>query len=419
MVSVYLFGILFIGLFVSVPIGVSIAVGATVAVLASPGLEIDTVARVLVTSLDSFPLLAIPFFILAGEIMGRGGLSERLFRFANSIVGSLTGGFAVATIITCMFFAAISGSGPATVAAVGGVMIPELVRRGYDRSFATAIVASAGALGVVIPPSVPMIVYGVASGASVGDLFIHGIIPGAFIAVMLSLVAYGYARRAGYKGEGKFSYRNVCVSFWDAKWALSVPVIILGGIYGGFFTPTEAAAVAVFVGLIISRVAYNGLNFRELWETLTAAAGSTAVIMIIVAAASVLGRVMTLEQIPTQVTEAMLSITGSTVMFLLLVNLMLLVMGTFLDAVSALIIVTPILFPAAIAYGVDPVHFGIIMVVNLAIGFITPPLGVNLFVGSQVSGLKVETIARAVLPYLGAMLVSLAVITYLPRLLWL
>ena len=251
MTAAVLFGSFALFLLSTVPIGIALGLATLVTIMFSGAIPVESIVKELVVSLDSFPLLAVPFFILAGDIMGKGGISDRLFKVANSFVGNKTGGYAIATIITCMFFAAISGSGPATVAAVGGIMIPAMVRQGYDKKFATAVVASSGALGVIIPPSIPMVIFGVAGNVSIGDLFIAGIIPGILIGMMLMVYAYFYSKKMGYTGtDEKTSLTVILKSIWEAKWALLIPIIILGGIYGGIFTPTEAAVVAVVYGLI-------------------------------------------------------------------------------------------------------------------------------------------------------------------------
>jgi len=375
----------------------------------------------LVTSVDSFPLMAVPFFILAGEIMGKGGISERLFNFANALVGNKTGGFAMATIVTCMFFAAISGSGPATVAAIGGIMIPAMVKQGYDKKFATATVAAAGSIGVIIPPSIPMVIYGVVGGASIGDMFIAGIIPGLLVGLSLMVWAYVYSKKNNYRGsDQKTTLANIWKTFWEAKWALVIPVIILGGIYGGIFTPTEAAVIAVVYGIIAGLLLYRELALKDLPKLLADAALTTATVLIIVGSATAFGRLLTIEQIPTQVANFLLSISDSEIVIILLITVLLLLVGCFMDTLAAIIILTPILLPIAVNIGFDPIHFGIIMVVNLAIGFITPPLGVNLFVGSGISGLSIEQLSKAIIPYFFAMVFSLLMITFIPELsLWL
>ena len=412
-----LFGSFALLLFLTVPIGIAIGLSTLVTIIYTGSLPVEFLAKELITAVDSFPLMAVPFFILAGEIMGKGGISERLFNVANALVGNRTGGFAIATIITCMFFAAISGSGPATVAAIGGIMIPAMIRQGYDRKFATAVVASAGSIGVIIPPSIPMVIYGVTGSVSIGDLFIAGIIPGVLVGLSMITWAYIYSKKNGYKGLGEpTSVKKIGKSFWDAKWALLIPVIILGGIYGGYFTPTEAAVIAVVYGLFAAMILYRELKIRDLPKVIIDAALTTATVLIIVGTANAFGRLLTIEQIPGQIAEGLLSISTNTIVIILLITVLLLIVGMFMDTLAAIIILTPILLPVAIQIGYDPVHFGIIMVVNLAIGFFTPPVGVNLFVASGISGVSIESLSRAVMPFLIAMLITLVIIIFVPPL---
>ncbi|MGO4886731.1 TRAP transporter large permease [Anaerobacillus sp. MEB173] len=417
MTAAVLFGSFALLLLLSVPIGIALGVATLVTIVYSGSLPLEFLSQGLVTSIDSFPLMAVPFFILAGEIMGKGGISDRLFRVANSIVGNKTGGFAIATILTCMFFAAISGSGPATVAAIGGIMIPAMVRQGYDKKFATAVVCAAGSLGVIIPPSIPMVIYGVVGSVSIGNLFIAGILPGIIVALGLIVWTYIYSRRKGYHGtDEKTSIKKILTASWDAKWALLVPIIILGGIYGGVFTPTEAAVVAVVYGLVAGMVLYRELKIVDLPKVFVDSALTTATVLIIVGTATAFGRLLTVEQIPLQVTNAMMSISENPLIIILLITVLLLIVGCFMDTLAAIIILTPILLPIAVNIGYDPIHFGIIMVVNLAIGFITPPLGVNLFVGSGISGLSIESLSKAIMPFFVAMLITLLFIVFIPQL---
>lgn len=416
MTVLVLFGSFALFLLLSVPIGISIGLSALVTILVAGTIPIEFLIKELITSIDSFPLMAVPFFILAGEIMGRGGISDRLFRVANAMVGNKTGGFAIATIITCMFFAAISGSGPATVAAIGAIMIPAMVRQGYDKKFATVTVAAAGSLGVIIPPSIPMVIYGVVGSVSIGNLFIAGIVPGIMVGLSLMVWAYIYSRKMGYKGsDEKTSLKKILQESWEAKWALIIPIIILGGIYGGIFTPTEAAVIAVVYGLIAGLFLYKELKFKDLPKALIDAGTTTATILIIVGTATAFGRFLTIEQVPSQVAMYMLGISDNPIVIILLINVLLLIVGTFMDTLAAIIILTPILLPIGYMLGIDPIHFGIIMIVNLAIGFITPPLGVNLFVGSGISGISIERLSKAIIPYFIAMLFSLFIITYVPQ----
>ncbi len=404
-------------LLLSVPIGISIGLSTLVTIALIDILPVSFLAKEFVTSVDSFPLMAVPFFILAGEIMGKGGISHRLVNVATSIVGNKTGGLAIAGIITSLFFAAISGSGPATVAAVGGMMIPAMVDHGYDKRFATAVIASAGALGVIIPPSIPMVIYGVIGSASIGDLFISGVIPGVLVAFGLMVWSYIYAKKMGYTGtDEKMSIKKIGESLYDAKWALLIPIIILGGIYGGIFTPTEAAVVAVVYSFMAGIFLYREIKLQDLPRLFADGALTTATILIIVGAATAFGRLLTIEEIPTQVADIMLSITDERIILVFLIITLLLIVGCFMDTLAAIIILTPILLPIAINLNFDPIHFGIIMVTSLAIGFITPPLGVNLFVSSGISGLSISVLSRAIVPFFIAMVITLLIITFIPQL---
>ncbi|MFC7062162.1 TRAP transporter large permease [Halobacillus seohaensis] len=421
MTTAVLFGSFALLLLLSVPIGIALGISTLATIFYSGTIPIPFLMKELVTAVDSFPLMAVPFFILAGEIMGKGGISERLFNFANALVGNKTGGFAMATIVTCMFFAAISGSGPATVAAIGGIMIPAMVRQGYDKKFATATVAAAGSIGVIIPPSIPMVIYGVVGGASIGDMFIAGIIPGLIVGLALMTWAYVYSKKHGYRGtDRKTSLSYIWETLWEAKWALVIPIIILGGIYGGIFTPTEAAVIAVVYGIIAGLFLYRELKIKDLPKLLADSSLTTATVLIIVGSATAFGRLLTIEQIPTQVANFLLSISENEIVIIMLITILLLLVGCFMDTLAAIIILTPILLPIAVNLGYDPIHFGIIMVVNLAIGFITPPLGVNLFVASGISGLSIEQLSKAIIPYFLAMIFSLLMVTFIPELsLWL
>lgn len=416
MTTAVLFGGFALLLFLSVPIGIALGLATLATIMFSGSLPLEFLAKELVTSVDSFPLMAVPFFILAGEIMGKGGISERLFSVANAMVGNKTGGFAIATIITCMFFAAISGSGPATVAAIGGIMIPAMVRQGYDKKFAAAVVAAAGSIGVIIPPSIPMVMYGVTGNVSIGDLFISGIVPGILVGLAMIVWAWYYSKKMGYKGlDEKTSFKKILKASWDAKWAILIPVIILGGIYGGIFTPTEAAVVAVVYGLFAATVLYRELKIKDLPKVIYDSALTTATVLIIVGAANAFGRLLTIEQIPNQIAGWLMSISTNPTVIILLITVLLLIVGMFMDTLAAIIILTPILLPIVVQIGYDPVHFGILMVVNLAIGFFTPPVGVNLFVASGISGVPMEKLSKAVIPFLVAMLITLLFVTFVPQ----
>lgn len=417
-----LFGTLFVCLLIGVPIAISLGVSALVAIYFGSTLPLGIITQKAFTSLDSFPLLAIPFFMLAGILMGKGGVSKRLLNLANAMVGWMTGGLSMVTIVACMFFAAISGSGPATVAAIGGFMIPAMIARRYEGGFAAAVAAAAGSIGVIIPPSIPFVLYGVIGSVSVGSMFLAGILPGLLIGIALMLTAYIIARIKGYKPveQTKFEFKDVLKAFFDAKWALLIPVIILGGIYGGIFSPTEAAVVAVVYALIIGVFVYKELSWPDVYQSFREAVVINATTMIIIGLSVSFAYFMTLEQIPNDISTYLTDLSTNPFVILLAINLLLLIVGMFIDTISALVVLTPILLPIVTAVGVDPIHFGVILVANLAIGFITPPLGVNLFVASSVGNVRFEKITWGILPFLLTMIICLLVITYFPPLsMWL
>lgn len=417
MTPVILFGSFFLFMSLTVPIAISLGLAGLVTALYSSNISIAFLAQGFITSTDNFALMAIPFFILAGEIMGRGGISQRLFDVANVFVGRMTGGFAIAAVVTCMFFAAISGSGPATVAAIGGIMIPAMVAQGYDKKFATAIIVTAGSLGIIIPPSIPMVLFGISANQSIGDLFIGGIIPGIFIGLCIMAWTYFYSKKKGYKGtQEAFTFKKMFSAINHAKWSLLIPVIILGGIYGGIFTPTEAAVFAVVYAAFVAFVLHREIKLKEFWSILADAAVSSVAILIIIGTANAFGTILSMERIPQAIAEAFLSLSSNPTIIMLLIIALLLIIGCFIDTSAAVIIFTPILFPVALQVGMDPIHFGIIMIVTLSIGFITPPLGVNLFVGSGISGLGMPTLVRAVVPFFFVMLASLLALVVLPQL---
>lgn len=417
MTTFVLFASFFLFLLLSVPIAISLGLALVITALYSPNLTLTFLSQTMVTSTDNFALMAVPFFILAGEIMGKGGISSRLFDVANVFVGRYTGGFAMAAILTSMFFAAISGSGPATVAAIGGMLIPAMVAQGYDKKFATSVIVAAGSLGIIIPPSIPLVLYGVSGSQSIGDLFIGGIIPGILLGMIMMIYAYIHSKKRGYSGTGeKFNFKKMLQALNDAKWSILIPVIILGGIYGGIFTPTEAAVVAVVYATIISLLVYREMSFKDFPGAVRDAALNSVVILVIIGIANAFGTVLSMERIPQVVAEAFLSITHNEVMLLILIVILLLIIGLFMDTSAAVIIFTPILLPMAIELGVDPIHFGVVMIVALAVGFITPPLGVNLFVGSSISGLSVPVLAKAVMPFFFVLLLGLIIIVLVPQL---
>lgn len=418
--STVLFGVFVLMVALNVPIAASLGLAAIASIVVSKSVPLIVVGQKLFASIDSFPLMAIPFFMIAGNLMERGGISKRLITFANTMLGSFTGGLALVGILASMFFAAISGSSAATVAAIGSIMIPAMVRHGYSKEFATATQATAGFIGVIIPPSIPMVTFGVVTGTSIGGLFMAGFTPGILCGLLLMVVAYFVSKKNHYVGEKKASLAEMFAAFKESILALLMPIIILGGIYGGIFTPTEAANVAVVYGLAIGLFVYRELNWADIPLILKDSAISSAMVMLIIATASVFGLILTREAIPAQIAELFLGLTSNPMMLLLLINLMLLVVGTFMETNAAIIILAPIFFPVTLQLGIDPVHFGIIMVANLAIGMITPPLGVNLFVACGISKLTIEQLVKANWKYLYISLVWLALITIFPSLsLWL
>lgn len=414
-IAAVVFITLIVSLVLTVPIGFSLGIASLAYIFATDQLTLGFVARNMVTGTDSFPIMAIPFFVFAGELMGGGGISKRLLDVANVFFGRIRGGLAIVTVVVCMFFAAISGSGPATVAAVGGMVVPTMLEKGYDKKFVLALIAAAGSIGVIIPPSIPMVVYSVTVNSSVSSLFLAGFIPGIFIGLVLIAYSYFYARSAGYKGDTEpFSIGRALREVWRGKWALLSPVIILGGIYGGIFTPTEAAAVSVVYSLIIGLFVHKELNFKQMLDVTKRACETTATILVVIGCATGFSKVLTLGRIPTTVATLLTTMTDSKVLILLLINLLLLLVGCFMETVCAIMILAPILFPVVTALGVDPVHFGIIMVTNLAIGFITPPLGVNLFVASRVGETTLDVVIKGIIPFLVLMIATLMLITYVP-----
>lgn len=412
--GIVIFVIFMILCFMTVPIGISIGAACVIYCLLGGSVDMNYITTNMFTGCDSFPLMAIPFFVLSGALMEGGGLSKRLVNFFDAFVGHKTGGLAIVCVIACMFFGAISGSAPATVAAIGTIMAPSMIERGYSKGFTMALIAASGCLGTIIPPSIPMVMFGVATGTSISSLFMAGFLPGIACGLCLIVLSVMTSKKNGWTGNGlTFTWARVGREFKDAIWALLVPVIILGGIYGGIFTPTEAAVVAVVYALIVGLFVYKELDLSRVWEKFFESAKTTGTILIIVATGTVLGRVLTLEQIPTMVATALQSFTDSRFVILLVIDLILLVVGCLMETTSAILIIAPILTPIVAAFNVNPIHFGIIMVVNLSIGFITPPVGANLFVACGVGNIKFQDLVKNIWTFLVALLVALVAITYI------
>lgn len=423
MLAIFVFILFIVLLLLSVPISSTLALVSVTPSLLDPNFTISTeyMIRSMFGGIDSFPLLAVPMFVLSGVLMAKGGVSKKLFDIFSYFLGNKTAGMPCAVIITCLFYGAISGSAPATVAAVGSMTIPLLISLGYDRVFVTAIGAVAGGLGVIIPPSIPFILYGMASGSSVGKMFMAGILPGILIACLLMVYAIYYCKKHG-EDQAKIQaevnalhalgFKKV---FFDSFWALLTPVIILGCIYSGVASPTEAAVISVFYALFISLFVYKTLKFKDLYSVFLESVKTFAPILFILAAAVAFSRMITLLQIPEYAADFILNNVHGRVAILLIVNALLLVVGMVMDTSPAILILTPILLPIVQSVGVDPIHFGIIMVVNLAIGFVTPPIGINLFVASSLTDVPVMDIAKKALPMIIFFLIALILITFIPQ----
>lgn len=410
-----LFGLLALLLILNVPLVVALGLPTMLAMFYN-GYSLETFVQQSYVAASSFPLLAIPFFMFAGKIMEEGGLSERIVRFANSLVGWLPGGLNHVLIVASAFFGALCGSAPATTAAIGSIMIPEMRRRGYSAASAAGLQAVAGTLGTIIPPSIPMIVYGVVTGTSIGDLFIAGVGPGILLAGLLMITSAFRTRREDQKVQQPFSIQEVGKSFMVSTGALMVPVIVLGGIYGGFFTPTEAGAVAVFYAAFAATIFYRGLNRPKVNSIVAGAVVNTILVMAIVAFSGAFSWLLTIEGIAKASSEFLLGHAESKIVFLLIINILFLIVGTFMETIPAILIFAPLITPAAKAFGIDPVHLGTIIVVNISLGMATPPVGVNLFVAASVSKVDVFKVIVGSLPYLMAMVTGLLIITYWPAL---
>lgn len=406
----------FILLILGVPIALCLAASATLSLFAS-GVNLIVVAQKMFTAMDSYSLMAIPFFMIAGGLLADGGVSKRLTDFAKSLVGWLPGGIAIVVFLSSAFFGAISGSSAATVAAIGAIMLPAMLEDGYPLKFSLATIASGGFLGIIVPPSIPMVIYGMAAGASVSEVFMGGFLPGFMLAGGMSIYSVIWAiRHKEMLKPHKFSLRNVWVTFKSAIWALIMPLIVLGGIYGGIFTPTEAACVAVFYGLLVGLFVYRELNLKSIANILRSSIITTGVLLFVIAGATAFGLVLTRENVPQTVAQIITTVATNRFVFWLMVTVMLLIVGTFMDTCPAVMILTPIFAPALVAYNIDPVVFGVVMIINLGIGLCTPPVGLNLYVAA---GLKKTTIENVVgkdlLCYLFAAVVVLVLLMAVPQ----
>lgn len=408
-----------------IPIAISRGIASTIGLFVFTTIPMMTIPQKLFTSLESFPLMAVPFFILAGNIFNTGGVARRLIGLANAWVGHVYGGLGIAGVLGCAMFAAISGSSPATVIAIGGILIPAMIEAGYDKEYAVGIMANAGTLGILIPPSIPMIVYGFVANQSVGQLFIAGIMPGLMLTALLVVTSYIIARRRGYERQAPATCGQQAKATVEALPSLSLPIIIIGGIYGGIFTPTEAAVVACVAGLVVGIFVHHEMTWRDLPKVLAESAKSTSMLMLIISMAMLFGYILTTEMVPQHLSEAVLNGQTQSWMVLVVINLILLVAGCFLEPTSIILILGPLFYAITQPLGINPIHLGIIITMNMEVGMITPPVGLNLYVASGISKMKLGAVARASLPWSLVLLLALAIVTYissislwLPGLIW-
>ncbi len=410
--SSFLIVLLIVLFLINAPIFLAIAISSIFSLLFFTDFPLIMVTQRMVNAVDSFPLMAVPLFMLAGALMDVGGISKRIVNFAEALVGWLPGGLAAVAVVASMFFAGISGSAAADTAAVGALLIPAMIKRGYRDSFSAAIQASGGSIGVIIPPSIPMIIYGFITGTSISKLFAAGIFPGILMGISLILVAIFISVKYGYGSAVPFSFKNVFRTFKEAFWSLGAPIIILGGILGGVFTATEAAAVAVIYGFVVGKFIYKELSFKNLPKLLIDSAVLASIILFIISTASIFGWIITMENIPQLIGSKLLSITDNPVLILLLINLILLIAGTFVETTVSLILLVPIIMPIVPKLGIDPIQMGVIIVSNLAIGMLTPPLGICLIVSCGISKNSIIDVSKAILPFLFALIIDLLIISF-------
>ena len=423
-----LFIVLFAMLFLGVPVGFAIGGATMVAMYFFTNMNMITVAQFAYHGINSFTVMAIPFFLLAGVIMSTGGIAAKIVDFAYKLVGFVTGGLGVVTVVACMFFGALSGSGMATTSAIGSMMIPEMQKKGYNVQYSTTLVCFSGIIGLIIPPSLGYVLYGSTTNTSISDLFLAGIFPGITIGLFFIAMNYFMCKKLKM-GDKEIMDKeltikqfmrqravDIAVSFKNSFWALLSPVIILGGIYSGIFTPTEAACISVVYSIIVSLFIYKEMTWKGLYKAFLQAAILNGITSFLLGYSTIFSTYMAYENIPRQIYEILLATTDNKFVMLLMINIVLLVIGCFLDTVPAIIVMAPILLPAVVNYGVDPVHFGIIMTINLGIGLCTPPYGCNLFVGAAVARIKMESMMKYVIPFLFVALLALMVITYVPQL---
>ena len=405
---------------IGVPVAVSLGASTVLTMLLFTSLDVSEVPQLIFDGINKFPLMAIPMFILAGNLLSKGGSARRIIDFAKSMVGHLPGGLPMSAIFACVIFAAVSGSSPATVVAIGSIMFVAIKEAGYPKEYAVGGITTAGSLGILIPPSVVMIVYGVTAEVSIAQLFMAGVVPGLMLGGMMIAQTYFGAKRLGFKATTPEPWSERVKKFGKAFWALLIVVVVIGGIYGGIFTPTEAAAASAIYALIISLFVYKDIKFKDLWDICLESAITTAMIFFIIANAVVFAYLLTSENIPQTIAESILAANIGKIGFLIIVNVLLFIMGQFMEPSSVVMIMVPLLLPIATALGVDPVHFGILLIVNMEIGMITPPVGLNLFVASGLTGMNLKDVIVSCLPWTLTLFIGLILVTYIPEIsLWL
>lgn len=402
-------------LLLGMPIAFALGISSVLTVIITEVVPVSYLTQTMFGAVDSYPLLAVPLFVLSGVIMEYGGLSRRLINAAKAFVGHITGGLAAVSLLATAVFAMLSGSGPATVAAIGGIMIPAMIREGYGKPYSAAVLATAGGVGIVIPPSIPLVVYGITTGTSIGDLFLAGFIPGFIIVVLLYLVSRYFAKKHGYGANvPKASWQERRTALWEAKWTLLMPVVVLGGIYGGIFTPTEAAGIAVAYSLVLALV-YRESKFSQIPVMLKSTLLISGMILVIIATASTYARILTVERVPSIIAGFLNNLAVPFWVILLVIVVLLLFIGMFMETLAGIILLAPILVPVVTEMGMDPVHFGIVMILASMIGFATPPVGDNLNVASAISGLSIEKVSLAALPFVAVLVAFLVLVAFVPQ----
>jgi C4-dicarboxylate transporter DctM subunit len=411
-----MFGAMVLMIMLGLPIPFAVAIGTVVGYVFLD-FPFVAIAQAMYTGVEPFPLLTVPLFVFAGSLMEQGGMARRIVAMATSLIGNITGSLGLVAVLGCTFFAALSGSGPATTAAIGAVMIPSMIKQRYDTAFGGAIAAAGGALGSLIPPSNLMIIYGIVAEQSIPRLFLAGFVPGVIASAMLMLCTYLIAKKRGYIGDGtQFSWHRVYQAFVAGKWALLAPVIILGGIYSGIFTPTEAASVAVVYAFIIGHFAYRELTIKKIVACLKVTAMISGAVLIIVGPAKAFGELMSLMSVPDMIGESLSDVTENPFILLMIIAGILIVTGMFLESIAQIILLTPLMLPIAVGLGIDPIVFGIVMIISCEVGFLTPPVGANLFVAARITNLGIDRISVAVVPFVFAYILILVIIAALPGL---